>query len=71
MSDTTLCLPCTLALRPPTTETPHGCPGQLQMVSGTGQVSVLRCGCPVCWPERSADGSVDGSGQPLDDLGAG
>ncbi|MBE1486142.1 hypothetical protein H4W31_001780 [Plantactinospora soyae] len=68
MSETTLCLPCALAMRPPVTSPPHGCPGQVRLVAGTGQVRVVVCGCPVCWPDRSAD---DGSGQSVDHLGAG
>ncbi|MDG4790965.1 hypothetical protein O7626_34530 [Micromonospora sp. WMMD1102] len=63
MSQTTLCLPCALALRPPVTDPPHYCPGQVRLVSGTGQVRVVLCGCPICWPNRSADRRSD---QPAD-----
>ncbi|MDW5328456.1 hypothetical protein [Plantactinospora sp. KLBMP9567] len=57
MSETTLCLPCALALRPPVTAPPHHCPGQVRLVSGTGQVRIVLCGCRICWPGRSADPS--------------
>ncbi|GAB3966497.1 hypothetical protein V1634_30550 [Plantactinospora veratri] len=53
MSETTLCLPCALALRPPVTEPPHHCPGQVRLVTGTGQLRVVLCECRICWPERS------------------
>ncbi|WP_159104812.1 hypothetical protein [Plantactinospora sp. BB1] len=81
MTETTLCLPCALALRPPVTEPPHHCPGQVRLVSGTGQVRVVLCECRICWPDRakeqpprqsidrSAGSSADLSGEPLDDLG--
>lgn len=65
MRETTLCLPCALARRPPVTPAPHGCPGQLRKVSGTGQVRVVLCECPVCWPGRSPDRA----GQSLHHLG--
>ncbi|WP_158624088.1 hypothetical protein [Micromonospora sp. HM5-17] len=64
MSERTLCLPCTLALRPPVTATPHGCPGQLQVFSGTGQLRVRYCACPVCWPDRAAEGAAGTAGDP-------
>lgn len=67
MTEPTLCLPCALALRPPVSTAPHGCPGQLRLVSGTGEVRVVLCGCVVCWPERSADWA----GEPFDHLGSG
>lgn len=65
MSEKTLCLPCALAMRPPVTPPPHGCPGQVRLVSGTGQLRVVLCQCPVCWPDRSADRA----GQSVNHLG--
>ncbi|AVT30977.1 hypothetical protein C6361_17500 [Plantactinospora sp. BC1] len=55
MTETTLCLPCALALRPPVTEPPHHCPGQVRLVSGTGQVRVVLCECRICWPDRAKE----------------
>ncbi|MGX7669022.1 hypothetical protein [Plantactinospora sp. DSM 117369] len=55
MSETTLCLPCALALRPPVTAPPHHCPGQVRLVSGTGQIRIVLCGCRTCWPDRSTE----------------
>ncbi|MGI5146458.1 hypothetical protein ACQEVC_08730 [Plantactinospora sp. CA-294935] len=64
MSETTLCLPCALALRPPVTAPPHHCPGQVRLVSGTGQVRIVLCGCRICWPGRSTNPSGPEPAEP-------